>query len=268
MSVVWFNGDFELGTLPMDANDRGFLLGDGVFETIAVLKGQPKWLVEHIDRMEASATELGIGFERQKLLSGIVDVLQKTSHESEVLRVTLSRGKTTRGLSGTGANPSLLITLNSFAQEPMQPCRLKISRIRRNEFAPSSRLKTLSYIDGIMAAREVADDADDALMLNTSGNVASATIGNIVMVKGSTLITPGLDQGILPGITRQKFLGSPSLQGVERTIKPDEIYNADAVFICNSLRPLRPVSHLNGTALNLQSLENLWYEITLLMSKG
>ena len=147
MSVVWFNGDFELGTLPLDANDRGFLLGDGVFETIAVLKGQPKWLLEHMDRMEASASELGIGFERQSVLSGIVDVLQKTANDSEVLRVTLSRGKTTRGLSGVGANPSLLITLSSFALEPMKPCRLKISTIRRNEYAPSSRLKTLSYID-------------------------------------------------------------------------------------------------------------------------
>ena len=268
MSVVWFNGDFELGTLPLDANDRGFLLGDGVFETIAVLKGQPKWLLEHMDRMEASASELGIGFERQSVLSGIVDVLQKTAHDSEVLRVTLSRGKTTRGLSGIGANPSLLITLSSFAQEPMKPCRLKISTIRRNEYAPSSRLKTLSYIDGIMAAREVAGDADDALMLNTAGHVASATIGNIFMVKDNALITPGLDQGILPGIIRQKFLELPSMQGVERAIKPDELYNADAVFICNSLRPLRPVSHLGGTALNLQSLENLWYEITTLMSKG
>jgi branched-chain amino acid aminotransferase len=268
MSVVWFNGDFELGTLPLDANDRGLLLGDGVFETIAVLKGQPKWLVEHIDRMESSAAELGIAFERQSVLSGIVDVLQKTAHDSEVLRVTLSRGKTTRGLSGVGANPSLLITLSSFAPEPMQPCRLKISAIRRNEYAPSSRLKTLSYIDGIMAAREVAGEADDALMLNTAGNVASATIGNIFMVKDNALITPSLDQGILPGITRQKFLDLPSLQGVERAIKPDELYNADAVFMCNSLRPLRPISHLNGTALNLQSLENLWYEITTLTSKG
>jgi branched-chain amino acid aminotransferase len=266
MSVNWFNGEFELGPLPLDASDRGFLLGDGVFETIAVLKGQPVWLAEHVDRMESAATELGIAFDRQALLSGVVDVLQKTSHDSEVLRLTLSRGKTTRGLSGQGSSPSLLISLASFEPTPLQSCRLKISTIRRNEYAPSSRLKTLSYIDGIMAAREVAGDADDALMLNTAGHVASGTIGNIFLVQGGRLSTPSLDQGILAGITRQKIIGSRNAE--ERVIDVSELYSANAVFLCSSLRPLRPVSHLGGIALNTQSLENLHTEITQLMLKG
>ena len=266
MSIVWFNGDFEPGTVPLDAGDRGFLLGDGLFETIAVRNGNPIWLADHMDRMENSAAELGIPFDRIKTVSGVVDVLQKSNAGSEVLRITLSRGKTGRGLASSGGTPSLLITLASFASTPLEPCRLKISSIRRNEHAPSSRLKTLSYIDAIMAAREVADEADEALMLNVVGNVASTTIANIFLLKDGKFITPSLDQGILSGITRQKIMALRSV--VERPIAPNELYGADAVFLCNSLRSVRPVSQINGIIVKSQSLEKLHHDLIDLMTKG
>ena len=174
MSAVWFNGQFVDGTLPLDPHDRGFLLGDGVFETVAVINHKPLWLDEHLQRMSHAAAELGIAFNAEGLFAGLAKVLKKSQAQFEVLRITLSRGKTSRGLAGDGTSPSLLITLDEFATKNLfQPCRLKVSQVRRNEFAPSSRLKTLSYIDGIAAAREVAADADDALMLNTRGHVAS-----------------------------------------------------------------------------------------------
>ena len=131
---------------------------------------------------------------------------------------------------------------------------------RRNEFAPSSRLKTLSYIDGIAAAREVAADADDALMLNTSGHVASATVANIFVLQGDELITPSLDQGILPGITRRILLDHAKklgLKPVERAVPLEDLVRADAVFLCNSLRFIRPVTTLNGEPLGKGSLDRL-----------
>ncbi len=155
--------------------------------------------------------ELGLPFNAEGLFAGLTEVLKKSAAQCEVLRITLSRGKAARGLAGDGASPSLLITLDEFAAKNLfQPCRLKVSQVRRNEFAPSSRLKTLSYIDGIMAAREVAADADDALMLNTSGHVASSTVANVFALHGDALITPSLDQGVLPGITRHILLDSRS----------------------------------------------------------
>jgi branched-chain amino acid aminotransferase len=232
-----------------------------VFETLAVLNGKAIWLNEHIARMENAVAELGIGFDKAALLSGITAVLQRCETTSEVLRFTLSRGKTGRGLGGDGHSPSLLITLNEFAAPAIaQPCHLKISSIRRNEFAPSSRMKTLSYIDGIAVAREIAGQADEALMLNTAGHVASATIANIFLIVGQELITPSLNQGILPGITRNAWLETASqlaLRPVERVVMLEELFRADTVFLCNSLRPLRPVGQLNETKLKMQSLDDL-----------
>jgi branched-chain amino acid aminotransferase len=261
LSVVWFNGAFVAGTLPLDADDRGFLLGDGVFETVAVINHKPLWLDEHVQRMAHAAAELGIVFNAEGTFSGLTEVLKKSAAQCEVLRITLSRGEAARGLAGDGTSPSLLIMLGEFAAKNLfQSCRLKVSQVRRNEFAPSSRLKTLSYIDGIAAAREVAADADDALMLNTSGHVASATVASIFVLHGHELITPSLDQGILPGITRRVLLDHAKelgLKPVERAVPLEDIVRADAVFLCNSLRFIRPVTMLNGEPLGRGSLDSL-----------
>ncbi|MEQ1524409.1 MAG: aminotransferase class IV, partial [Aestuariivirga sp.] len=261
MSAVWFNGTFVTGALPLDPHDRGFLLGDGVFETVAVINHKPLWLDEHVQRMAHAATELGIAFSAEGTFSGLTEVLKKSAAPCEVLRITLSRGKAARGLAGDGTSPSLLITLEEFsARNFFQPCRLKVSQVRRNEFAPSSRLKTLSYIDGIAAAREVAVDADDALMLNTSGHVASATVANIFVLRGDELITPSLDQGILPGIMRRVLLDHAKklgLKSVERAVPLEDLVRADAVFLCNSLRFIRPFTTLNGEPLGKAPLDRL-----------
>jgi branched-chain amino acid aminotransferase len=261
LSAVWFNGGFVAGSLPLDPQDRGFLLGDGVFETVAVINHKPLWLDEHLQRMAHAAAELGIAFNAAGSFAGLTEVLKKSEAPCEVLRITLSRGKAARGLAGDGKSPSLLITLDEFsARNFFQPCRLTVSQVRRNEFAPSSRLKTLSYIDGIAAAREVAGDADDALMLNTSGHVASATVANIFALQGDELVTPSLDQGVLPGITRRILLDHArklGLKPAERTVSLEDLVRADAVFLCNSLRFIRLVMTLNGEPLGKGSLDGL-----------
>ena len=261
MSVAWFNGTFVVGTMPLDAHDRGFLLGDGVFETVAVINHKPLWLDEHVQRMAHAAAELGLAFNAKATFAGLTEVLKKSEVQCEVLRITLSRGKAARGLAGDGTSPSLLITLDEFsAKNLFQPCRLKVSQVRRNAFAPSSRLKTLSYIDGIAAAREAAGEADDALMLNTSDHVASTTIANIFALQGDALITPSLDQGILPGIMRRILLDNArklGLRPVERAVPLEDLVRADAVFLCNSLRFIRPVTALNGEPLGKGSLDRL-----------
>ena len=261
MSVVWFNGTFVAGILPLDPHDRGFLLGDGVFETVAVINHKPLWLDEHVQRMAHAAAELGIAFSAEGTFAGLTEVLEKSEAQCEVLRITLSRGKAARGLAGDGTSPSLLITLEEFAARNFfQPCRLKVSQVRRSEFAPSSRLKTLSYIDGIAAAREVAGDADDALMLNTSGHVASATVANAFVLYGDELVTPSLDQGVLPGIMRHVLLDHGKklgLKPIERAVPLEDLVRADAMFLCNSLRFIRPVTTLNGEPLGKGSLERI-----------
>ncbi len=256
--TVWCNGEF-VERLSLDPADRGLMLGDGVFETIAVRDGHAVWLEQHLTRLQNSALELGLRNNVQEIRAAIMRLLGKSQRPSEVLRLTLTRGPTARGLAAEGERPNLIISLNPFdATKLPQPMRLATSTIRRNATSPASRLKTLSYIDAIAAAREVAMIADDALMLNADGNVACTTVANIFMLEGKKLITPAADQGILPGVTRGKLIAAEPELGLmveQRRIRPNELESADAVFLTNSLRLCVPVSSIDGVACGSSSID-------------
>lgn len=251
MSRVWFNGARIEGALPVDRGERGLLLGDGLFETILVLNRKPLWGNMHLARLESGARELGIGFDRDVIDDALEEVLADCTQGHQVLRITLTRGSGARGLGADGASPSLLLTLDDFDPALMfQPASLATAAIRRNPQAVSSRLKTLSYIDNVMAAREAAAlGADDALLLNTKGHAACSSIANLFLLRGRKLVTPARDQGILTGVMRQALLHCAQRLGLEteeRAVKPSEIAKADAVFLTNSLRFIRPVTALDG----------------------
>ena len=254
MSIVWFNGVIVEGPLAVDAADRGLTLGDGIFETLAVNGSHVVWLDEHMARMAEAARELGIVFDETKVRTGVAAVLQSQRFASASLRVTLTRGVVEpRSLNGDGVSPNLMITLSQFDASFVQSITLATSSIRRNETAPTSRLKTLSYIDNIVAAREVAGRADDALMLNTKGYVACTTIGNLFLLKNGQLLTPRADQGILCGIARAKLLP----QAHEVILSVADVFAADAVFRTNSLRLVTPVTKLDDKPLGMCSLDDI-----------
>ena len=248
-ATVWFNGALVAGNLAVDPGDRGLLLGDGIFETIAVFNGRPVWLAEHLDRMTEAAGTLGIPADRGNIEAAIAETLRATPHRHGILRITLTRGSGVRGLAADGNAPSLLMTLVPWAKGMLfAPAKLVTSTIRRNETSPTSRLKTLSYVDNILAAREAAAArCDDALLLNTQGQVAATTIANVFLLKDGRLATPPLSAGILPGIARRKLLALT--QAEERELAPAELHDAQALFLTNSLRLVRPVHALDGHKL-------------------
>lgn len=254
MSSSWFNGKFVEGPLPVARGERGLLLGDGLFETILVLNRVPLWGNMHFLRLEAAAAELGLPFDRDALDDAVAGILAGAPSAHQVLRVTLTRGSSARGLAADGGSPSLLLTLDPFDPALMfKPVTLATSAIRRNPASVASRQKTLSYIDNVAAAREAAaKGAEDALMLNVKGRAACSSIANIFLLKGSTLITPAREEGILTGITRQALIHAGNRMGLtieERGVRRAELRAADAVFLTNSLRFIRPVTALDGKPL-------------------
>ena len=254
MTGVWFNGAIAEGSIAIDPHDRGLTLGDGLFETILVLNRSALWGNMHLARLQSSAQELGIPFERHQLDDAMAELLSKADRSHHVLRITLTRGSAGRGLAGTGAKPSLLLTLDRFDPGLMfLPVALITASVRRNPSSPAARLKTLSYIDNVAAAREAsARGMEDALLLNSDGRVACSTIANVFILKGQKLVTPARDQGILTGVIRQALLASAHHLGLvteERAVKPAELLKADAVFLTNSLRFVRPVKSLDHQPL-------------------
>lgn len=250
MKRVLLNGVIVEGPLPVGTADRGLTLGDGLFETMLVVNRRPLWLHMHLARMEGAARELGIAYDSDATTQTIESILDGIGLDHHVLRLTLTRGSATRGLSGNGASPTLIATLDPFdAALLFQPATLFTSSIRRSQDSLAARMKTLSYIDNIAAAREAASHgADDALMLNATGKVACSTIANIFIVKKNRLITPARDQAILTGVTRQALIAAAQHIGIfteERIVTVTDLFRADGVFLTNSLRLIRPVTTID-----------------------
>jgi branched-chain amino acid aminotransferase len=252
MGISWFNGRLIDGPISLDPTDRGLTLGDGIFETLAVFNRRPAYLAPHLDRLGEGAEAFGIAISRAKIESGVGELCRAQPHEHGILRITVTRGPGTRGLAGSGDAPTVLMTLAAWQRRTINaPVRLATSTVIRNERSPTTRLKTLSYAENILAAREAAaKGADDALLLNSLGRVACTTISNIFIIRGAKLLTPPLSHGALPGIIRSRVMmlaASVGLDAQETEIHPRDLYSrplatSDMIFLTNSIRLIRPVT--------------------------
>ncbi len=234
--------------------DRGLLYGDGLFETMRVLNGSVVRLEKHMDRLVSGAEVLAIDV---GTIAGQVETIVEKLCDANGLsdarvRVTITRGIAPEpGLAiPPQANPTVFATAQPLSAEPAKPVRIIASSVRRDETSPLSRVKSLNYLPGIMAMAEARRaGADDAILTNTQGMVAEGTTGNLFLVKGSTLVTPSLDQGPLPGTTRAALIELASSLGLtveERAVAPKELVEADEVFFTSAVQLVRPISEMNG----------------------
>ncbi|MCS0504183.1 aminotransferase class IV [Ancylobacter mangrovi] len=240
----------------IDVEDRGFTLGDGVFDTALALGGRVFARERHVARLLEAARLLGIGVERARIEATLDAAIEAApGAEPAILRTTLTRGTAARGLwpASTG-EPTLVTTRAAWSAALLgKPARLVTATGRRNEFSPTANLKTLGYLDHILAAREAAAaGVDDALILNTRGRVCCSTIANVFVLIAGRLITPSLGEGCLPGILRALVIEAAPKLGLaveERPLAPEALHGADAVFLTNSVRFIRPVTALDGEML-------------------
>jgi branched-chain amino acid aminotransferase len=261
---IWLNGDIVSGAEPcISAYDRGFALGDGVFETIRAQGTRLLWLSDHLSRLRESADVLGIPMpmDDDAIAEGLNILLKTSAHQESVLRLTLSRGPSEkRGLwPPSPAAPTLLATVAELpAARP--PLRLMIARsTRRNEHSPLTRIKSLNYGDNILARREAeVHGMDDALMLNCQGRIACTTVGNIFLKIDDRWRTPFCSEGALPGLARKRLL--PILGAEERTISLSNLRRANAGFLSNSLG-ITEIQKIDGR--RLQGIRELLDKLSL-----
>ena len=239
MSRIWCNGAFiEEDEASVSISDRGFTLADGIFETLRAVGKAPLWLSEHLHRLRVSAEFLGlfVAYDDDVIKAAMIQLLEEKGFPESAVRITLTRGPTSkRGLwsSDNPDHPTLLITAAPAGKTPPQAmviCRTTC----RNEQSPLSAIKSLNYGDNILARREaIQKGAGDALMLNGRGHIACASIGNVFFHIDGQWMTPMLSDGILPGLARAKII--PLIGVQERTLPEHDIERAEAAFISNSL---------------------------------
>ncbi len=237
--------------------DRGFMYGDGIFETLRSYNGIPFKLAEHLERLQSSAKKLKISFEYtiKGLSKSVKELLKVNNIPDAYIRVTLSRGI---GNNGLGINDNFESTLLIQAK-PFMPYQkelykegmsLTVSRARRSTSCPISRHKTTNLLTSILLKEEAkGKSAQEAIILNTDGYVAECIVSNIFIVDSGRVMTPSLDTNILPGITRKTVLDicrNNKIPASEDRFKIETLIKAEEVFITNSLMEVMPIAKVEG----------------------
>ena len=243
-----------------DANissaDRGFLYGDGIYETLRSYNGKPFKLADHLERMRDSARQLKISFDYTNADIGerINELLEKNHTQDAYIRITLSRGSGGGRLQmDDNIEPTTLIQVKPFSPYDSklydEGMSLVVSDYKRSTTCPISRYKSTNLLQSILRKEEAnKKSAHEAIILDTDGYVAECVVSNIFMVSAGSVVTPSLDTNILPGITRRMVLDICKNSGIpidEEHFKIDVLIKADEVFITNSLMEIMPVSRID-----------------------
>ena len=249
----WINGHWGIfKELKVPINDRGLNFADGIFETILILNGIPQLLDEHFNRWEKSAKILGMNPPPSK--KWLIALIQDGINQSQLNNVNgVIRINWTRGVSKQRGIDISQTSLHGFWLEidSYQPSFESISTMisqteRRNSFSRLSYCKTFSYSQGIQARLEAKNAGfNDALLLNSQGEICCATTANILVKRKSNWLTPPSNSGCLPGIMRQRGIDLNIIKETLIEATPEE---NDEWFLINSLS-CHPIKRINKKKL-------------------
>lgn len=248
---AWLNGQLldDPAGATLSVTDHGFTVGDGVFESIKTLRGEPFALTRHVTRLARSATGLGLDApDEAEVRRGVAEVLAGTDDPLGRLRITYTAGPAPMG-SGRGDGPATLVVAYS-ALEPMG-ASTAVSTVpwSRNERGAIAGLKTTSYAENVIALAHARErGATEAIFANTAGNLCEGTGSNVFYVVDGELRTPTLDSGCLAGVTRALVLEWSG--GVEVDEPMDEVaQRMSESFLVSTTRDVQAISRWDDREL-------------------
>jgi branched-chain amino acid aminotransferase len=259
---VWIDGKlFDKEDAKISVYDHGLLYGDGVFEGIRVYNGRVFELNDHLDRLWASAKaiRLAVPLSHDQVRGAVEDTVKANNFRDCYVRLVVTRGVGYLGLNPAKCPvPTVLVIADTIDMYPREMYEkgmavITASVIRNHPNALSPRIKSLNYLNNILAKIEAVDaGVPEAIMLNHEGNVAECTADNIFIARGGTLLTPGTADGILEGITRKVIIElcrKGDIPCFEKTLQRHDLYVADECFLTGSAAEVIPVTKIDGRVI-------------------
>ncbi|MEW4563405.1 branched-chain-amino-acid transaminase [Bremerella sp. JC770] len=241
---VYINGKFFAPNEAMiSVFDHGLLYGDGVFEGLRIYNGKIFRLEQHIRRLydSAKAICLKIPMTPAEMTDACLETVKQSEFTDGYIRLVITRGAGTLGLGPERTeNPQVIIIVDKIKLYPQEfydngLAIITAATIRNHPAALSPRIKSLNYLNNIMAKIEASNAGClEALMLNHKGEVSECTADNIFIVRDGNLLTPPTDAGILEGVTREVVLELARSAGIptfEKTLTRHDVYVADECFM-------------------------------------
>lgn len=251
---VYINGQYyDKEDAKISVYDHGLLYGDGVFEGIRSYGGKIFRLKEHLDRLwdSAKAIWLTIPITKEEMAKAIEETLRINGIQDGYIRVVVTRGVGTLGLDPNRcSNPQVIIITDHISLYPKELYEkgleiITVSTVRNHPAALSPRIKSLNYLNNILAKIEgLQAGCIEALMLNHKGEVAECTGDNIFLVRRRELFTPPKEAGILEGITRAAVIELAQEAGLpvhEVPLTKHDVYIADECFLTGTAAEIVPV---------------------------
>jgi branched-chain amino acid aminotransferase len=238
--------------------DNGFTFGDAVYETLRTYGGRPFHLDRHLERLRRSAQRLAITMPAgdAALTRDLDALLARAANPESYIRIIVSRGVGDISYHfDRVAGPTIVMVVKPLAPFPSQyyedGIAVILSSVRRNHpRALDPAIKSCNLINNILAVQEAqAKGAFEPIMLNEIGEIAESASANVFLVKDGTLLTPPLDAGILPGVTRHLVLELArglALPLREEPVAVKDLLAADEVFITSTLKEVLPVATIDG----------------------
>ncbi len=254
MPTVWMDGQLvSASETTLSVHDRSVLYGMGVFESCALSEGAPRRWAGHWARLCGAAARVGLPIPAEAYLLSGIDALVETTRQREAkVRITLTGGIGDAGLPGR-----VLITLDDL---PAKRAALHVvtSSHRHHSHSIVSGIKSTSYAASILALREAhSHNADEALILNEREEVCEMATGNLFCLVEETIITPPLDSGCLPGITRAAVIQlckERALTVAEEPLTLRILAQSGGIFRTSALRGVEPVASLDKQPIPTHSL--------------
>jgi branched-chain amino acid aminotransferase len=256
---VWIDGKFyEKADAKVSVYDHGLLYGDGVFEGIRIYNGRIFEAQAHLVRLfdSAKAIRLTVPYSAEQLKAAVEETAKLNNFTDCYVRLIITRGVGYLGLNPNKCpTPSAIIITDLIEMYPKEMYEkgmsvITSSVIRNHPNALSPRIKTLNYLNNILAKIEAADaGVPEAVMLNQEGNVAECTADNIFIAKAGTVYTPTTSDGILEGITRRAILElcrRHHIPCVEKTLQRHDLYCADEAFLTGTGAEVIAMTRIDG----------------------
>jgi branched-chain amino acid aminotransferase len=241
--IIWLNGALQddSATVGVSPLDHGLTTGDGVFETLKIVNGQPFAVTKHLERLVVSATGLGLPEPDLTQVEEAIAAVVKADPGIAFgrLRVTYTAGPSPLSSERGTAGPTLVVASHAIERPAPASAIVTVPWVR-NERSAVAGLKTTSYAENVLALAYAKErGGSEAIFANTVGNLCEGTGSNIFCVFDGELVTPPLESGALAGVTRNLVLAW--FGAVERDVPLAKLAEADEIFLTSTTRDVQAV---------------------------
>lgn len=242
--IAWVNGEFiDASAISFTAFDAGLTVGLGVFDSLCGYSGRPFDFDKHYTRLAKGVDAIGLAKpEKEDLYQALLGVMDKNN---------FSDGKCRLRITVLAAEPTQKVIVTAAAiteREPLSTCVIATSRV--NEFSHLAGIKSTCYASNLIELQLAQKaEADEAIMLNSQGQLCEGATSNIFIVKGRTLLTPPLSSGCLPGVTRETVIElceELEIEVKEEVLSLSDLFTCEEAFLTSSLREVQPIKCVEG----------------------